>query len=115
MWVLFKLPINILYEEVLEECRKSSETANSLVTSSYKEEILDLDISMLKVRFNENYNSFLRFLNSQYRKDCKLLRSYSRTNERTKYKIAVELIEKIDDAQKKRAALDEQTAKVNEL
>ena len=105
----------ILQKEVLEECRKSSETANSLVTSSYKEEILDLDISMLKVRFNENYNSFLRFLNSQYRKDCKLLRSYSRTNERTKYKIAVELIEKIDGAQKKRAALDEQTAKINEL
>lgn len=100
---------------ILDEFRNKSKNADELVTVSYKEEILDLDISLLKVRFNDNYRSLLRSFNSQYRKDCELLRSYSRTNERSKYKMIVELLEKISDAQQKRSELEDQDKIVRKI
>lgn len=102
-------------KELLDEYQKDSNAANGRITVTYKEDILTLDISELKIRFNDNYRSFMRFLNSQYRKDCKMLRSYSRTNERTSYKKAVELLEMLADAQSKKKLFDDQTAFVSEI
>ena len=103
--------LSALYEQQKEKlllCQQSSENAVRLVTADYDEKILELDIQMLKRRFQQDYHSFFRFLNSQYRKDRKMLQSYSKMNQKPFYKNALLLLNLIADAQEKQKILNQQ-------
>ena len=92
----------------LDILKDHSEAADSSVTLTYKEAILGLDITDMMKRFSSDYRSIFRAFNSQYRKDCLIIKEYSKTNEKASYKSIIELLELIDDAQHKRKLYIEQ-------
>ena len=102
-------------KEQLAALQKEGNDAEKALTASYNERILDIDGEAFRTRFGSDYKSPARILNSQYRKDIKLLKSYSRINERLSYKEAILLIEQLNDVQQRKRLADEKAGIVGDI
>lgn len=65
---------------------------NSEVLDSYDKEILNIDYYPILQRFRGEYDSFMRFFKSQYRKDIKMLRGFSKGGVKLNYDSASETL-----------------------
>ena len=65
-----------------------------VVSENYSNSIYELDLKGYYLRFRNDYMSMFRFLNSGYRKDCKILRSYQLdTNKKLGYRETLKLLD----------------------
>jgi len=102
-------------KSLLDELSADYENKKKIILISYKESILNVDIFSIIQRYQRNYKSIFRFFNSQYRRDKKELQSYSNTNQKTSYKEALDIMEKVLSAQTARDKFNTQTSVVSDI
>lgn len=79
------------FKECVDQHNKVLEARTSIL-SSFDQEIFDWDFYPVLQRFRGEYNSFLRILKSQYRKDIKQLKSFSPNGAEITYQEAFEVL-----------------------
>lgn len=101
---------NEKYNQLKSDCSKHKElheayrTQKASILDSFDKEILCLEYYPILQRFRGEYDTFLRIFKSQYRKDIKLLRGYSKNGEKLGYDEAtstLNLLKEIAEANEK--------------
>lgn len=76
------------------------------ILKEYDKEILDMDSYAILQRFRGEYNTWFRFLKSQYRKDLQLIQGYSKRDKKIGYNEAVQTLELLKIHSEKKESVD---------
>lgn len=108
---------NAIYEKELQhlnELEENLKLARDAILSDYTEDILTLNVDDLLFRYQNQYSSLFRFLNAQYRRDRKTLKSYGIEKTKMSYPQALEVLDKVSLAQRAKNEKDIQDEKTSE-
>ena len=87
-----------------QQLHESYTTKKAKIFADYDKEILKIDYYPILQRFRGDYNSFFRIFKSQYIKDTKLLRGFSKNGKKLSYNAAtstLNLLKEVADAKEK--------------
>lgn len=102
-------------QEILNEKQEHLEAVRNIVLEDFREEILTIDVNALLQRYQGQYHSLFRFLNGQYRRDRKMLKSYSIEKTKMSYAQAIAILDKVSVAQQAQRDTDKQAARTAEM